>query len=179
MYCSTCGAEVSTEMRYCKRCGANLIPSTNPLADQQPVIYQPAMKPTLAAFLLSAAIVIIVLGGLGIISETVHNLMQPPYYAPQMNTDSHIPVAIPFVVFGSLAIFAVSFFLIRLFSQLMGLRQPKPEVAKKTEHRLHDFRPAPPQIQAPPIMVHSTPPSVTEHTTRNFDKVPARERVNE
>jgi hypothetical protein len=61
----------------------------------------------------------------------------------------------------------------------MGLRQQKTEVAKKTEHRIHDYHSTPQQIQAPPIMVHSTPPSVTEHTTRNFDKVSARERVNE
>ena len=179
MYCSTCGAEVNTEMRYCKRCGANLVFSTNPLANQQPVIYQPAVKPTLAAFFLSAAIVIIVLGGFGIISSTVRSLMQPVPWAPQISTDSHIPVAIPLVVFGSIAIFAVSFFLMRLFSQLMGLKQEKPEFVKGHEHRIHDFRPAPPQIQAPPIIVHNTPPSVTEHTTRNFDKVPARERVNE
>ena len=179
MYCSTCGAEVNTEMRYCKRCGANLIPSTNPLAEQQPVIYQPAVKPTLAAFFLSAAVVAIVLGGLGIISATVLSLMQPAPWAPQVSTNSHIPVAIPFVVFGSIAIFAVSFFLMRIFSQLMGLKQEKPEFGKKHEHRIHDYRPTPQQIQAPPIMVHGTPPSVTEHTTRNFDKVPARERVNE
>ena len=179
MYCSTCGAEVNTEMRYCKRCGANLVFSTNPLADQQPIIYQPAVKPTLAAFFLSAAIVAIVLGGFGIISATVLSLMQPVPWAPQVSTNSHIPVAVPLVVFGSIAIFAVSFFLMRIFSQLMGLKQEKPETTKRRDHRISDYRQAPQQIQAPPIVVHNTPPSVTEHTTRNFEQVPRRERVNE
>ena len=180
MYCSICGAEVNTEMRFCKRCGANLGFNTNPLAEQPPIIYQPAVKPTLAAFFLSAAIVAIVLGGFGIISATVLSLMQPAPWAPQVSTNSHIPVAIPFVVFGSIAIFAVSFFLMRLFSQLMGLKQEKPEISKKLGHRISDYRQPPQQIPAPPVMVHTNPPpSVTEHTTRNFEQVPVRERVNE
>ncbi|GEM_PF-749852 len=179
MYCSTCGAEVNTEMRYCKRCGANVIFSTNPLADQPPVIYQPVVKPTLATFFIAVAIIVIVLGGLGIISETVQELMQPPPWAPQSNTNSHIPVAIPFVVFGSLAIFGVSFFLMRLFSQMMGLKQEKPELKNKHGHRMSDYRQAPPQIQAPPIILHNPPPSITEHTTRNFDKAQVRERAAE
>jgi hypothetical protein len=47
MYCSSCGIEVTQELNYCNRCGANLSPATN-LVPQLPAPPVKLTGPTIA-----------------------------------------------------------------------------------------------------------------------------------
>lgn len=147
MYCSSCGMEVAQELNYCNRCGANLnAPGNLPVQiNQQP------MKMTMP----SIALAVIVLGGLGIIFDSVRELVHSG-----LNT-----AAVAFITITAiLMIFGVSALFIHLWMRLAGVqRQIKPGTQAKTP--AIGERRAPQQISAPPLPVGS----VTEHTTRTFE----------
>jgi hypothetical protein len=155
MYCPSCGAESTFGLNYCKHCGGNL--------SEPSQTAQPPTRNTLAAFILAAATVAIVLGGLAIVFTQTLALVgpQPPGYT-QPVSDS-MTIGGMMVFFGSSAIVLVSLMLIKLFSRVMGygfaVEKPSRRVASIPPQQRS------PQIQAPPIVVSS----VTEHTTRNFD----------
>lgn len=146
MYCSSCGMEVSKELNYCNRCGANLNTSNN-----VPAPIYPPVKMTMP----SIALAVIVLGGLGIIFDSVRELVRS-------GLDT---AAVAFITISAIVmIFGVSALFIYLWMRLAGVpRQIKPGTQTKspalTERR------APQQINAPPLPVGS----VTEHTTRTFE----------
>jgi hypothetical protein len=146
MYCPSCGSEISVELKYCNRCGANLA-STG-------VIYPaPAAAPvklTLPSIVLGLTVTI----GLGIIFSS----------ATEMARIQLHPAAIAWMVIFSLAmLFGCSALLIRFWSKMLTLKresyQPPPEL------RPHANMPAL-QQQLPPRF--EPIPSVTEHTTRTF-----------
>jgi hypothetical protein len=178
MYCSYCGAAATYGLRYCKGCGESLI-STNPLAEIAPPS-APA-RLTGAAWAIALATTAITLGGLGIVFSHVTDIVTPnsPWAA---NIPRHpgefIPVAVPMIVFGTATVFLIVFMLIRLFIRLMNLPPEPSRSEKRKQQVVPQYRPsavnaAPqPQIQAPPISM----PSVTEHTTRNFDPIPSVEQ---
>lgn len=166
MFCANCGYEATSGMRYCKQCGGNLL-TTNHLDDSS----RPIVNIGWAAFFLAAATVAIVLGGFGIITEFVKDLMTPSPWAPTQTDFRHnLPVAIPMIVLGSGTILATVFFIMRIFSRLMNLPQERRPSKQKTPPPV-EYR-QPPQIQPAPHPMSS----VTEHTTRNFDPVPMKER---
>jgi hypothetical protein len=176
MYCSSCGAQATFGLRYCKRCGENLI-DTNPLVETAP----PPAPSRIggAAWAIALATTAITLGGLGIVFSHVTDIVTPPPWAGNIprHPGEFIPVAVPMIVFGTAAIFFIVFMLIRLFIRLMNLPPEPSRSDKRNHHSGNQYRPSqvstptPQQIQAPPMAV----PSVTEHTTRNFDPVFSRE----
>jgi hypothetical protein len=154
-------------MRFCKNCGDNLLTTNN--LDEAP---RPAVNIGWAAFFLAAATIAIVLGGFGIITNFVRDLMTPTPWAPNMTDFRHnIPVAIPMIVLGSATILTTVFFMMKIFSRIMNL-PPERKSSKQQNPPLAAYR-QPPQIQQPPPAVSS----VTEHTTRNFEPIPMREKV--
>src|SRR6185503_4335718 len=65
MYCPTCGNEITVELKYCNRCGANLtLPATS-----APMILAP-VKLTVPSIVLG----ITILGGLGVIFSSATEL---------------------------------------------------------------------------------------------------------
>lgn len=160
MYCPNCGAGSIVALRYCKHCGESLI-STNPLTEPPPRV----VRTTGAAWAVAMATVAITLAGLGIVFTTAYEIVHPSNRGnlPPASPDSYIPVAIVMIVFGSATIFGIIFLLIKLFMKLMHLSDDAPR-AKKKAPVVQDFRQQP-YLQAPPQHM----PSVTEHTTRNFE----------
>jgi hypothetical protein len=178
MYCSNCGAPSNTPgLRYCKTCGANLN-TTNAIAESAPMTPRPT-RITGAAWAIAMATTAITLGGLGIIFSTIEEIVRIPPYAPGVprNPAEIIPVVVPMVVFGTATVFLIAFMLMRLFTRLMHLPQEPKHSEKTKQPAAYDYRASQPsvpqpQLHAPPISV----PSVTEHTTRNFDPIPSMEQ---
>jgi hypothetical protein len=165
MYCPNCGAESTSGLNYCKRCGGNL-------SEQTQAAWAPN-KNVLAALILAVATASIVLGGLAIIFTFTLGLIGPqaPGLSPPLN--NALPVAGMMVVFGSATIALVTLMLMRLFSRVMGFDS---SVAKtiRSQRTLPTDQPYL-SIPAPPVGVQS----VTEHTTRNFEPRPRQQDTRE
>ena len=162
MYCPDCGVETTYGLRYCKGCGASLL-EQGPTSQPPPRV----VRTTGAAWAVAMATIAITLAGLAIVFNIALEIMSPPRWGPvaQPVPDSHIPVALVMIAFGTSAIFGIVFLLIKLFTKLMHLpvespRDTRPAPVLNPPYRSH-------QIQAPPMQM----PSVTEHTTRNFDPI--------
>jgi hypothetical protein len=145
MYCPTCGNEISVELKYCNRCGANLSLALSNLPTQM-----------VAPVKLTAPTVVIgltITGGLGIIFGGATELAQLHVH----------PAAITWMVLFSMAtLFGCSAMLIRFWSKMLGMqRQPTvlPQTIGTATERV-PLQQLPPRFE--PI------PSVTEHTTRTF-----------
>jgi hypothetical protein len=146
MYCPTCGSEITVELKYCNRCGANLsLPASNlPTLVTTPV--------SLTAPTIEIGLTIIL--GLGIIFGGVTTLARLHVH----------PAAITWIFLFSMAtLFGCSALLIRFWSKMIGAqqvsmsRQPQVPVESRAPQQL------PPRFE--PV------PSVTEHTTRTFSPV--------
>ena len=162
MFCPDCGVESTRGLRYCQGCGRDLF-TTGQLSDPQPKVVRTAG----AAWAVALATTAITLIGLGVVFSIAQELMQPSRWGPipQPTPDSHIPVALVMIAFGSMTIFGVVFLLIRLFMKLMHLPQDPSRRERRSAQISPDYRPH--QLQPPPMHM----PSVTEHTTRNFDPI--------
>lgn len=166
MHCPACGAEFTSGLKYCKRCGGNLFEPVQPATQGVPL---PASRLNGPAWAIALASAVITLGGLGIVFTHAFGLMRPlPFGA--VSNGNPLPLAIVMLALGSTTIFGVVALLIRLFTRL--LTAPAPEAAAP---RIKSITSAPayPQLGA-------TPSSVTEHTTRTFrspvyDEAEARE----
>jgi len=147
MYCPTCGSEITVEVKYCNRCGANLaLPPGNQLA---PVTTPVSLTgPTIVIGLTITV-------GLGIIFGGVTQL-----------AELHVhPAAITWIILFSMAtLFGCSALLIRFWSKMVGLQQ---QTSAPQQNIQPAFERAAPQ-QLPPRFEQV--PSVTEHTTRTFSK---------
>lgn len=148
MYCPSCGNEISVELKYCNRCGANLTLTYNNL----PATVVAPVKLTVPTLMLGLMIVmglaIIIGGATGLADRGVH------------------PFAIVWMVlFSMLTLFGSAAMLLRFWSKILNLRQtsaPPPNIKS--------FAP-------PPFVPQQLPPrydptsSVTEHTTRTFTPI--------
>ncbi len=146
MYCPSCGSEITVELKYCNRCGANLslTSSGNPGPMATPI------KLTIPTVVLGLTIT----GGLGIIFSGVTELAQMQL----------APAAITWIVIFSMAtLFGCTALLLRFWSKMFSLN-------RETHQPPRYVRPAMqmtvPQQQLPPRF--EPIPSVTEHTTRTF-----------
>lgn len=147
MYCPSCGNEVTGELKYCSRCGANL--------SVVPVHYDmPAEKPVKLGFP-AVVLGLTVTIGLGIILSSAQEL-------------AHIQVHPAFitwmVIFSLATLFGCTALLLRFWWKVVSMN-------KQTTSQPH-FQPRPP-MQIPPPRQQFPPlrepmPSVTEHTTRTF-----------
>ncbi len=148
MYCPSCGNEITVELKYCSRCGANL--SLTPASYPAPVSIP--IKLTAPAVVLGLTIT----GGLGIIFAGASELAQLHLH----------PAAITWMVIFSLAmLFGCTALLLRFWSKMFSF-------SRETYQQPHIVRPPAqihgPQPQLPPRF--EGVPSVTEHTTRTFSR---------
>ncbi|MCM3870870.1 MAG: zinc ribbon domain-containing protein [Pyrinomonadaceae bacterium] len=148
MYCPTCGNEITVELKYCNRCGANLAlpPSSLPATMTTPVSL------TAPTVVIGLTIVI----GLGIIFGGVTGL-----------AERHVhPAAITWIILFSMAtLFGCSALLIRFWTKMIGLQ-------RQSSTPQQNMRPAFERATPPQLPPRFEPvPSVTEHTTRTFSHV--------
>lgn len=147
MYCPTCGNEITVELKYCNRCGANLsLPQTN-----LPAITTVPVSLTAPTVVIGLTITV----GLGIIFSSIARL-----------AEMHVhPAALTWMLlFGMITLFGCSALLIRFWSKMVGVQRTAPSLQKRKK----SSEGIPPQ-QLPPRF--DPVPSVTEHTTRTFSPV--------
>ena len=148
MYCPTCGNEITVELKYCNRCGANLtLPATSA------PMYLAPVKLTVPSIVLG----ITTLGGLGIIlgsaSEFARQGMHPAFI-------------VWMVLFGAATLFGCTGLLIRFLTKMMTMGR---ELAPPQQQPRPQFTDRPTMPHLPPRM--EPVPSVTENTTRTFTPV--------
>ena len=148
MYCPTCGNEITVELKYCNRCGANLtLPTTS-----APMVLAP-VKLTIPSIVLG----ITILGGLGVIFGAASDFARQGLH----------PAAIVWIVlFSAATLFACVGLLIRFLTKMMTLGR---ELAPPQQQPRPAFTDRPPVHHLPPRM--EPVPSVTENTTRTFTPV--------
>lgn len=153
MYCQNCGFNNDDGVNYCKRCGTNLNPIQT-VKSVSPIV--------IASFLL--VILFITLAGFAM----------PMMAMDELHTKVDQRILISFSALFLLSAFGINAMLIWLLTRLLGIAK-----VKKRNDEISEKRPKYvtsgqqyEALQAPPISLAS----VTEHTTRNFDKVNARER---
>jgi hypothetical protein len=145
MYCPSCGNEISVELKYCNRCGANLSLTSASF----PVPVASPVKLTVPTIVLGLTITI----GLGIIFGGANGLAQ-------LNVH---PAAITWIVIFSMAtLFGCTALLLRFWTKMFLLNRENPQLSNGRQ----PVQIPPPQQQLPPRRVPM--PSVTEHTTRTF-----------
>lgn len=146
MYCQTCGNEIAVELNYCNRCGANLSLVTTTLVPAPPV------KLVLPSIVLGATIIF----GLGMIVSAAAELAKVGLPAIAI---------VAMVLFCVATLFGCTTLMVRFWTNLIKLQrepmttvqQPRPVAERQKVQQL------PPRLEAVP--------SVTEHTTRTFDRV--------
>ena len=152
MYCPSCGTELTQELVYCNRCGANLKPVTNSAS-------VPPAKLVGAAWAISVAIALVTLGGFGMIFVLVMALI-----ARGLSLSGG---GMTLIVFTSLIILAIDWLLVRQLSRVLDV----PRLSSEVTPAIKAGEKAVPQIAAPLEPVSS----VTDHTTRTLEPV-RRER---
>ena len=148
-YCPSCGSEISVELKYCNRCGANL--STIPVAYET----VPPPKPVRMGFP-AVVIGLTIVIGLGIILSSAQELAQMQLH----------PAAITWMVIFSLAtLFGCTALMIRLWLKVFAMNREsyQPQIQQRPPMQI-----PPPRPQFPPL--REPVPSVTEHTTRTFSQ---------
>jgi Na+-transporting methylmalonyl-CoA/oxaloacetate decarboxylase gamma subunit len=149
MYCPSCGSELTSELSYCNRCGANLKPLSNQSA--------PPARMVGATWAISMAVVLVTLGGFGMMFGLVMALIS--------NGVNLSGGGMVLIVFSLLIILAIASLLVRQLSRVLDVSQlsggatqsKQPKQGEKTVQ----------QIGAPREPVSS----VTEHTTQMFEPI--------
>jgi hypothetical protein len=166
MHCQNCGAEHTFGLKYCKRCGLSF-------SDSSPQTEQiSAWRLTGSAWAIGLATVAICLGGLGIVFSHAYELVRPLLPGQSMSAEA-TPIAMAMIMFGSATVFGIAALLIRLFSRLLNSTQVITRPAQFIKPGLNEYPGA--QIPAPPSPISS----VTEHTTRNFERMYEEQRARE
>ena len=151
MYCPSCGNEISVELKYCNRCGANLaiVPEGSSPA--------PIIKPVrlgLPAIVLGLTITI----GIGIIISGATELVERSLNA----------VAVAWIVIFSLAtLFGCTALMLRFWLKIVAMNREVYQPPNQIRPPLQTpAQMSPPRQQFQPRL--EPIPSVTEHTTRTF-----------
>ncbi len=148
MYCPTCGNEITVELKYCNRCGANLT---------LPVMSAPTVMAPVKLGVPSVVLGITILGGLGIIFGGATEFAQ---------LGVHPAAIVWMVLFSAAALFGCAGLMIRFFTKLLTLQRELPVVQQPPRPVMNDrqtMHHLPPRME--PV------PSVTENTTRTFSPV--------
>ena len=152
MYCPTCGNEISVDLKYCNRCGANLAM----VSENYPA---PVVKPVrlgLPSVVLGFTICI----GIGIIFSTAADLA---------GRNLH-PAAIAWMtIFGLATLFGCTALMLRFWLKVVAMNRE----TKQPQNQIRPPMQMPAQMSArgqqfPPRL--EPVPSVTEHTTRTFSQ---------
>ena len=150
MYCPSCGTELTPELSYCNRCGANL----KPISNQSGV---PPTKVIGAAWAISMAVALVTLGGFGMIFGLVMALITRGL---SLSAEGMV-----LIFFSSLVILAIDWLLVRQLSRVLNVPQLSSDATQAKKPKLTEQ--AVRQIDAPREPVSS----VTEHTTRTFEPI--------
>lgn len=150
MYCPSCGNEISVELKYCNRCGANLamVPESYPAPIVKPI------KLGLPAIVFGLTVTI----GLGLIISGAAELAERQLH----------PAAITWMVIFSLAtLFGCTALMLRFLLKVLAMNREFYQPPKQIRP------PVQTPAQMPPSRQQFQPrlepmPSVTEHTTRTF-----------
>lgn len=146
MYCQSCGNEISVELKYCNRCGANL---TLTPANTQLVTIAP-VKLGVPSVVLGATIIF----GLGIIIAGIG----------KMATVGVPAVALVWMVLFAVAtLFGCTALMIRFWTRLVALQRENISTTQTNRPSLIER----PNVQQLPARREPVP-SVTENTTRTF-----------
>lgn len=151
MFCSACGSTVNDKLNYCNNCGAKILKENT---EETP-------KSMMDNLLTS--LVFVALGGFGILVGLVSVLLK--------NGFDHKGIMV-IAFFYLAALFGICFMLL---SQLPKLIEAKLDRNRETPE---GYQP-PQQLFAKTtaqLEEHREPASVTDHTTRTFDKIPLREK---
>ena len=147
MYCPSCGSEITVELKYCSRCGANL--------SLTPTSYPPLVATPIKFLAPMVVMGLTITGGLGIIFAGATELAQLHVH----------PAAITWMVLFSLAmLFGSTALLLRFWSKMFASNreaQQPPLIRPATQLPV-------PQQHLPPRF--EPVPSITEHTTRTFSR---------
>jgi hypothetical protein len=183
MNCPTCGAEYSYGLRYCKRCGESLSVPTNDLDRQSnqsgssikrvkqtehgwdiEEIEPPGINIKKLTGMFWAVAVFGFISFAALFGSAI----------PMVIFGADKRMLIPMFMFGSAGIVMVAWLLIQQLSRFVGMIERSYKAPRQTQDRTNQERANQeranqerPQIDAPPRAVSS----VTEHTTRNFDKI--------
>lgn len=153
MYCPGCGAQATNGLRFCKQCGAGLGP-VPAISESEPGI---TVSKLLPFFLAVAGVSGIGLFGLFMVLSRIIRMGMP--------RSTTIPIIMAVSVFGSLTIIVVVSMLVRQLSRLISILQAADSSAQSDRAVAGEYRPV--QFNTAPVSL----PSVTEHTTRNFEPV--------
>ena len=152
MYCPNCGDQTTQGLKYCKRCGAGLGAAAS--AEQQA-----STGKAMGAMLFLVSLVSI--AGFIALFATIYNLGERPNFDPR--------TLIGIMAFGGGTVLGVVGLLVWLLLRFSGYH-PVPHNDKMERPLVRDYVP-----QQLPASSNSIP-SVTENTTRNFDKARYRDR---
>lgn len=154
MYCPVCGADNQQGVKFCKRCGASVnLPAARSRSEISPG------KLTGMFW----AIAILALGGLALILGCSIPLVA-------LGLDKDLLAVVAFL--GFVTVFGIAGLLIRQLSRLINLVEANP-VQVTNASTTAEY--APPQITGQPRPISS----VTEHTTRNFDRIYEEQRTRD
>ena len=154
MYCPSCGAEYTIELKYCNRCGANLGAEPGQQPQSAPVS---VAKPALA---IGAIMTFLTLAGFGMLMGGAIELSRNVRIDP----DSIVAM----VVVGMLTILTVDIFLVRQLSKIISASLSSRTQTQPSRPRAlanHSMVPLP----QPSTARLQGVPSVTEGTTRFFE----------
>ena len=144
MYCPSCGSEITVELKYCNRCGANL---TWPVQTQIPAA---PIRLAVPSIVLGLTVMI----GLGIIFGGATGFVERGLH----------PAAIVWIVLFSVAtLFGCIGMMIRFWTKLLSMQRetaPPPQMRSTFAERSAPSSLPPPRME--PVG------SVTENTTRTF-----------
>ena len=144
MYCPSCGSELTSELSYCNRCGANLKPLSNQSGG-------PPAKFVGATWAISIAVVAITLGGFGMMFGLVMALI-----SRGVNLSGG---GIILIVFSLLIILVIASLLVRQLSRVLDV----------SDLLVGAARSKPPTLSENPLQqigaLREPVSSVTEHTT--------------
>ena len=150
MYCPSCGAEVTQELSYCNRCGANL----KPISNQSGVSINKLVG---AAWAISIAVALVTLGGFGMIFGLVMALI---------TTGINISAGgMVLIFFSLLVILAVDWLLVRQLSRVLDMPKLSDDPTKPKKPKLSEESVQQIGASRQPVS------SVTEHTTRTFEPI--------
>src|ERR1700682_2019183 len=155
MFCPSCGLELTTELSYCNRCGANL----KATASQAGV---PPAKLSGAAWAISTAVALVALGGFAMIFGLVVALITKGI---NLNEGGMVLILVSLLI-----ILAIVWMLVRQLSRVLDISRLAGAATPPTAPELR-------QQPRPQIAAREPVSSVTDHTTRTFEPIP-RQREN-
>ena len=151
MFCATCGSAVDAKLNYCKNCGAKIAKESEE-------------TPKSMMDNLLTSLTFVALGGFGILIGLISVLLKKGF-----DQNGIMLIAALYLA----ALFGICFMLLRNLPKLIDAKlnpkqetpesyQAPPQLAARTTAQLEEYR--------EPVV------SVTENTTRTFDKIPLREK---